>query len=146
MLRDPRHEDLPGGELDEEQHVERAEGDRLDGEEVTCQDAGCLGTQELPPVRVRPPGGWPETRTPEDRPDRGGPDPGPQLSKARPGYGCIPTAGSPTPAGGSRRGPPGRSGAGPACLSSGRSTSSSPGPGANGGASGAARRTGSTDP
>src|SRR5437870_1409532 len=81
MVRDARHVDLPGGQLDEEQHGERAKGDRLGREEVACQDAGGLGAQERPPVRVRSPGGWPEARAPEDRPDGGGPDADPELSK-----------------------------------------------------------------
>src|SRR5213593_2819351 len=36
---------------DEEEHVEAAQQDRLDGEEVTGDHAGCLRPQELAPAR-----------------------------------------------------------------------------------------------
>jgi hypothetical protein len=51
--------DPTGRELDEEEHVERPEPDRLDGEEVTGDDSFGLGTQELRPVRAIPPGAGP---------------------------------------------------------------------------------------
>jgi hypothetical protein len=41
--------DSTGRELDEEVDVVTAEGERLDGEEVAGDDAGCLLAQEVPP-------------------------------------------------------------------------------------------------
>jgi hypothetical protein len=37
---------------DEEEHVEAAEEDHFDGEEITGDDAGCLRFQELAPARA----------------------------------------------------------------------------------------------
>ncbi len=36
-------------QIDEEQHMERLQAHRLDGEEVTGDDRGCLGPHELTP-------------------------------------------------------------------------------------------------
>ena len=43
----PGDVDLPGGDLDEEQHVDPFEEDRVDGEEVARQDTASLGGEEL---------------------------------------------------------------------------------------------------
>jgi hypothetical protein len=46
-------------DLDHEKHVEAPEENRVDGEEVGCQDAFGLGTQELAPGRTEAPWrGW----------------------------------------------------------------------------------------
>jgi hypothetical protein len=46
--------DLPGGDLNEEQHVDPLQEHRVDGEEVTGQDRARLGGEELPPGRPGP--------------------------------------------------------------------------------------------
>src|SRR5439155_20662168 len=58
MGRGPGDVDSPGGELEEEQHVERLQGDGLDREEVAGQDACRLGAEELVPRRSVPAGSW----------------------------------------------------------------------------------------
>jgi hypothetical protein len=42
--------DAPALELDEEEHIEAAQRDRLDGEEITGEHAGSLLTKELAPL------------------------------------------------------------------------------------------------
>jgi hypothetical protein len=81
MGSDPGEVHSPGRELDEEQHVERPERDRLHGEQVGGQDARGLGPQERPPVGVGSLGGRAEARAAEDMPDGGRPDPNPQLAE-----------------------------------------------------------------
>src|SRR5436309_1280207 len=58
MGRGPGDVDSPGGELEEEQHVERLQRDGLDREEVAGQDACRLGAEELVPRRSVPAGSW----------------------------------------------------------------------------------------
>jgi hypothetical protein len=63
-------------DLEHEQHVEPAQGDRaVDVEEVDREHAGGVRTQELPPtgvgVSVR---GWRDAVALQDPPDRRGPD------------------------------------------------------------------------
>ena len=48
--------DAAGVELDEEQHVEPPQQDGVDGEEVTGEDPGCLGAQEVVQVSAVRPG------------------------------------------------------------------------------------------
>ena len=48
--------DPPGAQLDEEQHIQPAQPDRVDGEEVAGHDPGGLLAQERPPGSGRPPG------------------------------------------------------------------------------------------
>src|SRR5439155_13512219 len=44
---------LPGSDLDEEEHVDPFEEDRVDGEEVAGQNAAGLGGEKLPPRGAR---------------------------------------------------------------------------------------------
>jgi hypothetical protein len=48
-------------EFDEEQHVDAAERDRLDGEEVASKRGRCLLAEELSPTRTRTPRRWLKT-------------------------------------------------------------------------------------
>ena len=66
MGRGPGDVDSPGGELEEEQHVERLQGDGLDLEEVAGQDACRLGAEELVPRRSVPAGSWVQVVAKED--------------------------------------------------------------------------------
>ena len=50
---------VPGGHLHDEQHVQAAEEDRVDVEEVAGQQPLRLSAQERPPGGVRPSGRWP---------------------------------------------------------------------------------------
>src|SRR6266545_2926862 len=52
--RDPGEVDAPGRKLDEEQRVEALQEERVDGKEVTLQDARRLSPQELPPALLEP--------------------------------------------------------------------------------------------
>src|SRR6266545_3575390 len=72
--------EAPAPDLDEEEHVERAQGRGLDGEEVTCPDPVCLSTQELAPARAVPAGCGLEPRGPKDLLHRGRSHTHPQLS------------------------------------------------------------------
>ena len=51
--RYPGHVDLPRAMLDEEEHVEPTEEHGIHREEVTSQESGRLGTEELTPCRTR---------------------------------------------------------------------------------------------
>src|SRR5712691_1192831 len=66
---------LPGADLDEEQDVERLQGDGLHREEVAGEDPLCLRTQEPRPALAVPSGSRPEARSAKERTDRGGTDP-----------------------------------------------------------------------
>src|SRR5215831_12207604 len=57
-------------ELDEEEHVEAAQRERLDGEEIAGEHAGGLLAQELPPARPRTSRSRRKTVGKEDTPDR----------------------------------------------------------------------------
>jgi len=90
LLRDPRRVGMsgdagevnaPGSDLDEEQHVQRPQPRRLHGEEVACPDALCLGTEESRPSRAVAAGSGPDAGSSQDRADRRGPDPDPQLAE-----------------------------------------------------------------
>jgi len=52
--RDPGENDPPATEVDEEQHKQRLEPDRLHREEVARHDPLGLGSQELRPARSKP--------------------------------------------------------------------------------------------
>jgi len=56
MLGDAGKVDPPAFEFDEEQDIHSPQEDRVDGEEVTRQDAGGLLAQERPPARWSAPG------------------------------------------------------------------------------------------
>jgi len=62
-----------GADLDEEQHVEGLEEGGFHGEEVTCQDALGLGTQELGPARTGSAGCGSESLFEKDSPNGGCP-------------------------------------------------------------------------
>src|SRR5262249_24655893 len=62
--------DAPGPELNEEQHVEALQEERVDGEEVALQDGRRLLAQELRPTRIEPLRCWLDPCLPQDRPDR----------------------------------------------------------------------------
>jgi hypothetical protein len=47
--------DAPAFQLNEEEHVEAAQRERLDGEEIAGEHARRLLAQELPPARARAP-------------------------------------------------------------------------------------------
>src|SRR6266566_1232907 len=68
--RAARHVNAAAFEFDEEEHVEAAERDRLDGEEVAGEHAGGLLAEELSPARARAPGRRPKTVGEQDAPDR----------------------------------------------------------------------------
>ena len=53
MLGDPSQEDLAAFEVDEKQHIQTTQRDRIDVEKVAGQRAGSLGTEELCPRRSR---------------------------------------------------------------------------------------------
>src|SRR5919197_4436096 len=62
------HVDSPGGELDEEQDVERLQEHRLHREEVAGQHPSPLGAEELGPVKTAPARSGPETGAMQDPP------------------------------------------------------------------------------
>src|SRR5438552_3118094 len=62
--------DTPALELDEKQNVVAAQRDRLDGEEVTRQDARCLLAQELAPAWSAAPRRGRQARGQQEPPDR----------------------------------------------------------------------------
>jgi hypothetical protein len=70
----------PAPDLDEEEHVERAQGRGLDGKEVARPDPLCLSTQELAPARAVPAGCGLEPRGPKDLLHRGRSHAHPELS------------------------------------------------------------------
>jgi hypothetical protein len=61
--------------LNEDQHVDAPEQDRVDGQEVTRDDALRLGGQELFPRRARSARGWLKAGCGQDLPDRRRRDP-----------------------------------------------------------------------
>src|SRR6266540_3173431 len=133
-----------GRKLDEEQHEERSQHHGLDGEEVGCEDAGCLGAQERTPVRVRSAGGRARSRAPEDRADRGRADANPELAELALDADAPPPTVLPPQSTDPGRGSLDRSGVGRACPSCCSSISSGSAPGATGAGSGDAPGTGST--
>jgi len=64
------HADAAAFELNEEEDVEAAERDRLDGEEIAHKQALGLLAQELPPARARAPRRGPQTVGKQEAPDR----------------------------------------------------------------------------
>jgi hypothetical protein len=62
-------------DLDHEQHVQPAQGDGVQAEEINGQQAGCLGAQEGPPTGVGPAWRRTDPGATEDPADRGGADP-----------------------------------------------------------------------
>src|SRR6266511_2751485 len=68
--RDPGEVDAPGRKLDEEQHVEALQEERVDGKEVALQDARRLLAKELRPARLQPPRRRLDPRLLQNRPDR----------------------------------------------------------------------------
>src|SRR6266545_2631546 len=67
--RDPGQVDAPGRKLDEKQHVEAHQEERVDGEEVALQDARRLRPQELAPVLLEPLRRRLDPRLLQNRPD-----------------------------------------------------------------------------
>jgi hypothetical protein len=62
--------DAAASEFEEEEHVEAAQRQRLDGEKVAGEHAGRLLTQELPPARACTPRRRPRAGGKQDPPDR----------------------------------------------------------------------------
>src|SRR6266540_1725010 len=77
--RDPGQVDAPGRKLDEKEHVEALQEERVDGEEVALQEARRLSPQELAPVLLEPLRRRLDPRLLQNRPDgaRGQLDPKP---------------------------------------------------------------------
>src|SRR5919199_4257663 len=73
--------DAAAFELDGEEHVEAAQRERLDGEEVAGQHARGLLAQELPPARARAPRRRPQLACKQDAPDRARRDTQTQLQQ-----------------------------------------------------------------
>ena len=67
-----------GLDLHHEQDIQALEQHGAGMQEITGEDAGCLGGQELPPRRRRPPRCWPQTRSGQDPADCPLPHPVPQ--------------------------------------------------------------------
>ena len=80
MVGDPEDLDLPGREVDREEHVELAQRHGVDGEEIHGQSHVSLGPQELGP-RGSLPGHRSETMAAEDPTDRARRDADPELSE-----------------------------------------------------------------
>jgi hypothetical protein len=72
---DPQDVHPPAGDLHHEQHIQPAQGDRLDAEEVGGQQPGGLRTQERPPARAAAAGRRPDSGTGQDPADGAGADP-----------------------------------------------------------------------
>src|SRR6266487_2747102 len=68
--RAARQVDLAVSEFDEEEHVEAAQRDRVDREEVARQHARSLLAEEVAPARACTPRGWLETGAEQDAPHR----------------------------------------------------------------------------
>ena len=81
--RDPGDHDLPGAEVNEEQHVQRLEPDCLHGEEVRGHDPLGLCFQKLCPCG--PAASWRRTQPmpSQQRPDRGGTHSDAELAPSR---------------------------------------------------------------
>jgi hypothetical protein len=71
----------PGVDLDDEEHVQRAQPRRLHGEEVGRQDTPGLAAQELAPRRARPPCGRAEAMATQQRSDDRRREPHPELGE-----------------------------------------------------------------
>ena len=71
----------PGGELDEEQDIERLQEHRLDGEEVARQHSPALCSEELAPGRTRPARRGTEASATKDATHGAGPDPDSELAQ-----------------------------------------------------------------
>src|SRR6266498_3741669 len=70
VRRDPSQVNAAGRQLDEEQHVEPLQEERVDGEEVALEDARRLLAQEIRPARLKALRCRLDPRLPENRPDR----------------------------------------------------------------------------
>jgi hypothetical protein len=70
LVVQPVEVDAAAFEFDEEEHVEAAQRDRLDGEEVAGEHAGGLLAEEFAPARSRAPRRGPKTAGEQDAPDR----------------------------------------------------------------------------
>src|SRR5215211_5050164 len=81
MDRNPRDDDAPGADLDEEQYIQRLQPDRLHREEVAGDDHLGLGSEELGPGG--PGASWRRTQavSPQQRPDCRGADPDAELAE-----------------------------------------------------------------
>jgi hypothetical protein len=60
----------PRAELDEEEHVQAAEPERFDGEEVAGDHRRGMGTEELAPTQLGASAGRGDTRLTQDLGDR----------------------------------------------------------------------------
>jgi hypothetical protein len=78
---DPDCDDPPGAELDEEQHVQGLEPDRLHREEVAGHDPCGLGLEELRPCRSKPSWRRAEAVSSQQRPDGRGIHPDAELAQ-----------------------------------------------------------------
>jgi hypothetical protein len=74
MLGDAEDVDAPAGDFHDEQHVESAQPDGVEMEEVGGQQAGRLGAEERPPVRVYPTRCRPQVCGGQDAADGAGAD------------------------------------------------------------------------
>jgi hypothetical protein len=63
-----------GGVLDDEEHVEAVQGDRVEMKQVAGKDAVCLGAEELRPSRTGPPRRGIDPGRMKDLPHGGGAD------------------------------------------------------------------------
>jgi hypothetical protein len=81
VRRDPGRDDPPGAELDEEQHVQGLEPDRLHREEVAGHDPRGLGFEELRPARCAASRRRTEAVASQQRPDGGGTHPDAELAQ-----------------------------------------------------------------
>ena len=71
----------PGRDLHHAQHIQPPQDDRVQMEEVGCEQPGRLGTQEGPPAGVDVAGRGPEPAGGEDPADRAGADPVPEADQ-----------------------------------------------------------------
>jgi hypothetical protein len=70
--------DAPRGQLDEEEHVESLQRDRLDGQKIVGDDLARLPAQELAPAELAAPRCRLDPATAQDPPDRARRDPDPE--------------------------------------------------------------------
>jgi hypothetical protein len=83
--------DAAACEFDEEEDVEAAQRDRLDGEEIASEHAHGLLAQELLPARPRAPRRGPRVRVKQDAPDRARRDTQIELQQLASDPGVAPT-------------------------------------------------------
>jgi hypothetical protein len=67
-------------QFDHKRYIQPGQPDGFDGQEVTCQRSGGLGTQELRPTRSTAPRRRPEAVAAQDVPHRGSRDPHAELA------------------------------------------------------------------